>query len=226
VELWGSKLADGGDIGISRFQVAAIAKARSLSPRFQKFPAVNQLTVRCAIGPAKARGRTQSGMCATIAEPFGKPVRCVAFSEAWRPSPGSRLSMRGWVVTFSRGGHVQSTYTTAYPPQPWAGGMTVVREPSCQPKVVAVHPTGGKHHSAYAYELPIDPNHPDNGQWSTFVRMRPVTAGYRIRGIFPREWVVVAVKPLARDGQQAAIRGWLGKKNPIWHGRLVLRLAD
>lgn len=120
VELWGSKLADGGDIGISRFQVAAIAKARSLSPRFQKFPPVNQLNVRCAIAPARAQGPTQSGMCATIAEPFGKPVRCVAFSEAWRARPASKLSTRGWVVTFSRGGQVQSTYSTAYPPQPWA----------------------------------------------------------------------------------------------------------
>jgi hypothetical protein len=85
--------------------------------------------------------------------------------------------------------------------------------------------SGGKQNFAYAYELPLDPNHPENGQWSTFVRMRPVTVGYRMRGIFPREWVVIAVKPLPQDGQQAAIRGWRGKKNPIWHGRLVLRLA-
>jgi hypothetical protein len=80
---------------------------------------------------------------------------------------------------------------------------------------------------AYAYELPIDPNHPENGQWSTFVRMHPVTAGDRIpSGIFPGEWVVAAVKPLPQDRQQAAIRGWRRENNPIWHGRLVLRRAD
>ena len=79
--------------------------------------------------------------------------------------------------------------------------------------------------AAYAYELPIDPNHPKNGQWSTFVRKHPIKVGYRIRGIFPRVWVVVAVRPLPQDGQPAAIRGWFGKQNPIWHGRLVVRLA-
>lgn len=92
------------------------------------------------------------------------------------------------------------------------------------PDVIQI--SDGKEKSASAYELPVDPNHPENGQWSTFVRKRPVTVGYRIRGIFPREWVVVGVKPLPQDGQQAAIRGWRGRKNPIWHGRLVLRLAD
>jgi hypothetical protein len=225
VELWGTKLAEYGDVGISRFQVAAIAKARSLSPRFQKFPAVNQLTVRCAIPPRGNQGGSLPGMCATIAEPFGKPVRCVAFSEAWRPRPGSTLSTDGWVVTFDRDGHVQSTWMTTHPPQTWAGGMNVVREPTCQPKVFTPHPPAGKRHLTYAYELPIDPSH-ENGQWSTFVRLRPITVGYRIRGIFPGEWVVVAVKPLPQDGQQAAIRGWLGKRNPIWYGRLVLRPAD
>ena len=74
----------------------------------------------------------------------------------------------------------------------------------------------------YAYELPIDPNHPKKGQWSTLVRTHPVTVGSRIRGIFPRVWVVVAVKPLPQDGQVAAVRGWRGKQNPVWHGRLVL----
>jgi hypothetical protein len=84
----------------------------------------------------------------------------------------------------------------------------------------------GKQAAPYAYEVPIDPKHPDNGQWSTLVRTHPVAAGYRLRGIFPRQWVVVAVEPLAQDGQQAAVRGWLGKQNPIWHGKLVLRPAD
>lgn len=121
VELWGSKLADGGDLGISRFQVAAIAKARSLSPRFQRFPAVNQLTVRCAIPPPETQGGTLPGMCATIALPFGKSVQCVAFSEAWRPSAASKLHTHGWVVTFSRDGQVESTQPTAHPPQPWSG---------------------------------------------------------------------------------------------------------
>jgi len=108
--------ADGGELGISRFQVAAIAKARHLSPRFQKFPAVDQLAVRCAIPHANPSGGTLSGMCLSTALPFGKPVRCVAFSEAWRPSAGSKLSTRGWVVMFSRDGRVQSTRAAAHPP--------------------------------------------------------------------------------------------------------------
>ena len=77
--------------------------------------------------------------------------------------------------------------------------------------------------AAYAYELPIDPNHPNSGQWSTLVRTHPVRVGYRLRGIFPRVWVVVAVRPLPQDGQAAAVRGWRARRNPIWHGRLVMR---
>jgi hypothetical protein len=89
------------------------------------------------------------------------------------------------------------------------------------------HPVHERKQAApYAYELPIDPAHPERGQWSTLVRTRPVTAGYRLHGIFPRDWVVVAVDAIPQDGQQAAVRGWRGKQNPIWHGRLVLRLAD
>ncbi len=109
--------ADGGDSGISRFQVAAIARARATSPRFQMFPSVNQLAVRCAIPHASPSGGTLSGACLTTALPFGKPVRCVAFSEAWRPSAASKLSTRGWVVTFSRDGQVQSIRAAAHPPQ-------------------------------------------------------------------------------------------------------------
>jgi hypothetical protein len=109
--------ADGGDLGISRFQVAAIARARATSPRFQMFPSVNQLAVRCAIPHASPSGGTLSGACLTTALPFGKPVRCVAFSEAWRPSAGSKLRTRGWVVTFSGGGQIQSTRAAAHPPQ-------------------------------------------------------------------------------------------------------------
>jgi hypothetical protein len=124
VKLWGNKLADYGDIGISRFQVAAIARAKAANPRFRIFPSVNQLTVRCTIsypnlGPA---GDTlPGGMCATMALPFGKPVRCVSFTEAWRASLASKLHARGWIVTFSRDGQIQSTHLTKHPPQPWSG---------------------------------------------------------------------------------------------------------
>jgi hypothetical protein len=85
--------ADGGDLGISKFQVAAIARARAASPRFQMFPIVNQLT-----------------------------VRCVVFTEGWRPSADSMVRTRAWTVRFSRDGHVRSTVRTAHPPQPWATG--------------------------------------------------------------------------------------------------------
>jgi hypothetical protein len=114
--------ADGGDMGITRSQVAAIARARATSPRFRIFPSVNQLTVRCAIPHASPPGDTLRGMCATVAMPFGKPVRCVAFTEGWRPSAGSTLRTRAWVVTFGRDGHVRSTRESAHPPQPWATG--------------------------------------------------------------------------------------------------------
>ena len=109
--------AAGSDLGISRFQVAAIAKARATSPRFQMFPSVNQLAVRCAIPHASPLGGTLSGACLTTALPWGSPVRCVAFSEAWRPSAASKLRTRGWVLTFSRGGKVESTRAAAHPPQ-------------------------------------------------------------------------------------------------------------
>jgi hypothetical protein len=114
--------ADMGDLGISKYQVAAIARARATSPRFQMFPIVNQLTARCAIPHASSSGRTLPGMCATIANPFGKPVRCVTFTEGWRPTANSKLHTAAWVVRFSRDGHVQSTSTEAHPPQPWATG--------------------------------------------------------------------------------------------------------
>ena len=109
--------ANGGDLGISKWQVAAIAAARATSPRFQMFPSVNQLAVRCAIPHASLSGSTLSGACLTTALPFGRPVRCVAFSEAWRPSAASKLRTRGWVVTFSQDGHVQSIHPAAHPPQ-------------------------------------------------------------------------------------------------------------
>ena len=114
--------ADGGDSGISRFQVAAIARARATSRRFEIFPSVNQLTVRCSIPHASPSGSTLRGMCATVAMPFGRPVRCVAFAEGWRPTAKSRLNTAAWVVRFSRDGRVQSTSTEAHPPQPWATG--------------------------------------------------------------------------------------------------------
>ena len=113
--------ADGGEVGISRFQVAAIARARATRPRFAMFPSVVQLTVRCAVPHASPAGGTLRGMCGTTALPFGKPVRCVAFSEAWRPRAASRLRIRGWVVTFGRDGQVQSIQAAAHPPQRWTG---------------------------------------------------------------------------------------------------------
>ncbi len=91
------------------------------------------------------------------------------------------------------------------------------------PTVIQI--SGRKQNFAYAYEVPIDPSHPERGQWSTLVRMRPVSAGYRLSiGSPEREWVVTAVKSIPQDGQHAAVRGWPGP-NPIWHGRLVLRPA-
>ena len=123
VELWGGKLADYGDIGISRFQVAAIARARATDSRFGIFPIVNQLTVRCAI-PAPPIGPVSgslSGICATTALPFGKPVRCVAFTEGWRPSAGRKMNMAAWVVRFGRNGRIQSTRKVEDPRPPWSG---------------------------------------------------------------------------------------------------------
>lgn len=116
--------ADMGSTGISKWQVAAIAKARATSPRFKMFPGVNQLTVRCAIPNLSfgAVGSTLPGMCATIANPFGKPVRCVTFTEGWRPTPKSKLHTAAWVVRFSKDGSVQSTSAEAHAPQPWATG--------------------------------------------------------------------------------------------------------
>jgi len=109
--------AAGIDLGISKWQVAAIARARATSPRFQMFPSVNQLAVRCPIPHASPSGGTLSGACLTTALPWGSPVHCVAFSEAWRPSAESKLSTRGWIVTFSQSGQVQSTRAATHPPQ-------------------------------------------------------------------------------------------------------------
>jgi len=122
VRLGATTHADMGDLGISKWQVAAIARARATNPRFGIFPIVNQLTVRCAIPHASPSGGTLPGMCATIANPFGKPVRCVTFTQGWRPTPKSKLHTAAWVVRFSRDGGVQSTSEEAHPPQPWATG--------------------------------------------------------------------------------------------------------
>jgi len=122
VRLGATTHADMGDLGISKWQVAAIARARATSPRFQMFPIVNQLTVRCAIPNARRSGGTLPGMCATVANPFGKPVRCVTFTEGWRPTAKSKLHTAAWVVRFSREGRIQSTSTEAHAPQPWAVG--------------------------------------------------------------------------------------------------------
>src|SRR5260370_34750693 len=48
VRLGATTHADMGDLGISKWQVAAIARARATNPRFGIFPIVNQLTGRCA----------------------------------------------------------------------------------------------------------------------------------------------------------------------------------
>lgn len=114
--------ADMGDLGISKWQVAAIAKARATSPRFQMFPIVNQLTIRCSIPNVGRSGGTLPGMCATVAQPYGKPVGCIAFTEGWRPTAKSTLHTAAWVVRFSREGRVQSTSVKARAPQPWAVG--------------------------------------------------------------------------------------------------------
>jgi len=116
--------ADMGDEGISKWQVAAIAKARA-NPRFWEYPIVNQLTVRCAIPNVPEIGRAKAvpsprGICATFALPFGGPVRCVAFAMGWRPK-GGKMYMTAWVVRFDRNGHVQSTLPAAHPPQRWSG---------------------------------------------------------------------------------------------------------
>jgi hypothetical protein len=123
VRLGATTHADMGDLGISKWQVAAIARARATNPRFGIFPIVNQLTVRCTIpnrntGPASD---TLRGICATVALPFGKPVRCVAFAVGWRPSAGGKMNTAAWVVRFDRYGHIQSTRKVADPPPPWNG---------------------------------------------------------------------------------------------------------
>lgn len=140
-------------------------------------------------------------VCNGCSRPFGskaRPPRGKIATEVWSPRTGQTdFGLGNRPVAMSH-----------------LGGPTVIQI------------SGGTQSHAYAYELPIDPNHPERGQWSTLVRTHPVTVGYRLRGIFPREWVVVAVESLPRDGQHAAVRGWRGKKTPVWHGRLVLRLAD
>lgn len=86
--------------------------------------------------------------------------------------------------------------------------------------------THGNQSFAYAYQVPVDPRHPEDAAWSTLVRMHPVGVGYRISiGSPAQEWVVAAVEPIPQDGQHAAVRGWLGP-NPVWHGRLVLSPVD
>jgi hypothetical protein len=84
---------------------------------------------------------------------------------------------------------------------------------------------------AYAYLVPTDPAHPGRGGYGTLVRFHPVSVGDRIppsalttaESGEPHLWKVVSVRATARDGTPAAILGWRHKKNPTWHGRLVLR---
>lgn len=123
VRLGATTHADMGDLGISKWQVAAIARARATNPRFGIFPIVNQLTVRCAVPPPTLGVASASlrGICATMALPFEGPVRCVAFIMGWRPSAGGKMNTAAWVVKFGRNGHIQSTREVADPPPPWNG---------------------------------------------------------------------------------------------------------
>lgn len=109
-----------GDWEIDKAVLAAIDRAKATSARFKIFADVDQLTTRCTIPGVSSRD-TLPGMCAiTVLLPRGQ-VGCVAFSEAWRVRPASKLRTRGWLVTLDQTGHVQSTRATAHPPQPWAG---------------------------------------------------------------------------------------------------------
>jgi hypothetical protein len=109
-----------GDWEIDKAVLAAIDRAKATSPRFKVFPDIDQLTIRCTIPGVSAR-HTLPGMCAITVLLPRKHVGCVAFSEAWRARPASKLSIRGWIVRLDRTGHVQSTRMTAHPPQPWSG---------------------------------------------------------------------------------------------------------
>ena len=109
-----------GDWEIDKAALTAIDRAKATSPRFKIFPGVDQVTIRCAI-PGVSPADALPGMCAITVLLPREHVGCVAFSEAWRVSPASRLRTRGWVVRLDRNGHVESTVVTAHPPQPWAG---------------------------------------------------------------------------------------------------------
>jgi hypothetical protein len=89
---------------------------------------------------------------------------------------------------------------------------------------------------SYAYELP-NPYHPEADDLAIFVRDEPLRVGDRMTRSFPdftgvgpeREWEVVAIEPTGRDGEAAAVRGfvgWPGDKSPILQGRLILRPLD
>ena len=117
--------ANMGDFGISKWQVAAIAKARAEHPQFGIFPSVNQLTVRCKVPNLEANfggvGSKLPGICNTMALPFGAPVRCVALIMGWRPSAGAKLHTAAWVMSFDGHGHIESTRNVSDPPPPWNG---------------------------------------------------------------------------------------------------------
>lgn len=108
----------------------------------------------------------------------------------------------------------------------------------------------------YAYEVALDPEHPDEERWtSTLVRRKPVLVGERLRfraarkvgdPVSPRplyygperDWEVVAIQPTKRDGREAGLRGWgmlaswgrgsTGETEPapIMRGRLVVRPVE
>jgi hypothetical protein len=87
---------------------------------------------------------------------------------------------------------------------------------------------------AYAYELPLDPDHPafKKNPLEIVIRPEPIEAGQRlILGQPPHEahWEVVAVEPTSRDGERVGSSrgplGWTGSSpaDAIFSGRLVLR---
>jgi hypothetical protein len=86
----------------------------------------------------------------------------------------------------------------------------------------------------YAYELPINPDHPavKRRAEELVIGPEPIEAGQRLTLGQPpdeRHWEVVAVEPTSRDGKRVGGSrgplGWSGSSpgDAIFSGRLVLR---